>query len=791
MSWWNNKWTYREKLNSTPSGSAYTSGVHFLHVEVNLQALVTMGFLRSDYRDARIIYASGAVEHNVPYYIASGVSPAKIYFPAQNDIPANTDIGDHGYGWEYYLYYGNANGDAEQVQDTYVNRNFPQAPYSATTEWYQPAGATSGYRDKCLYRLNDDPAVGSVSGFQDATSFTEGWAHYLAGTSGVYKGKSGRLDLATEFDRSNRGVLKVEDGFDGTTVGSGNWCIDFWVYPYDTAGTQYWFLKWANNGQDAIASRYIYNATYDKLTEYTTQRRDWQFIYNTFNVGPTTGIEANQWHHIRLYYAKKYYTAWSCVVMYLDGALKGSSVGCYWPPDDEYVTQMESGVCAIGGAYGGINYELDGKLEQFRYSTHPWFAQLNYDETNGDSRYAPPDWVDTEYTLSRSDMEVNGTEQSGLIGGILRSATSNEVSGIVGGFLYGSYLQQQAEFGGFLSSTFAFQQSGVVGGFAYAEAPTQYTECGGYMLVYAPYEYYAMGGFVNALPLQSGPSGIVGGALWSAAGQQQAEVGGFTIGTWSIDGNSSVDGLLRTLVKGHDSDVHRQKFGTDAQFTIYAPSNDDFDAELTVSKDDFHSFDAQLEVQKTRKNTYVEIIDVDIQGSYPWTVTVTASGKAYDVNNEVIPSGIHSAVFVWTDGDIDRLSDVTASGSIFSYTHVYSQSGIYQPIVMGYDKTNNVGSDRTTLNFASGIAHPYISLSGSPRAAIVPPILTVDFTYQSSGILGATTVFWDYGNGIAQYNNAKTSTTQYAMPGDYIPYVRLVDQRNVPVVDTLRIGFNR
>ena len=162
----------------------------------------------------------------------------------------------------------------------------------------------------------------------------------------------------------------------------------------------------------------------------------------------------------------------------------------------------------------------------------------------------------------------------------------------------------------------------------------------------------------------------------------------------------------------------------------------------------------------------------------------------FDSNNNIINSGIQKANFIWTDGDVDKLTDIPASGQMFAWTHVYTQSGVYQPIVVGYNKLGAAGSDSTLVALASG-DYAYISLSGTPRAGILSPSLYVDFDVATSGIVGSHTIYWDYGNGLHQYNNATSTTAQYVMAGDYTPFVRIVDSRGVPVVDTLKIGYNR
>lgn len=801
MAWWHDSWKYRRQLDSDLDGDTYQSGVHYLHFDLDLQNLASLGEVRSDYADVRVIYASGAEEYNIPYFIASGRSPTRIYFPAQNNIPQTVDIGGHGSGWLYHVYYGNVKtGDVSGVPQAYVNRNFPQAPYTPTTEPYQPGASYSGFVDKCLYRLNDDPSAGSSSGFLDTTGKTVGVAIFGGSPhpqSGVYKGKEGRLDVAAEFDRSNRGSIEVLDNYDGTTVASGDWSVDFWVHPYTTAGTQYWFAKKRNDNHSTnwpIYGRFNYNGTHNAYSVFAVQKRaDAINASNQWTAGASAGIEANEWSHVRIYYRpKNNVSALACVFLYVNGVNRGLQSSCGYPPAEPYKTQMESGNCVIGGALAAFQYELDGRMEQFRYSTHPWFAELDYNQAQFQSRFAPPDWINNEYTVSLGDLEVNGPAASGIIGGVARGALGViETSGQFGGFLFGRYQQTQDSIGGTLRSTAVLQQSGIVGGFLYSDATTHDPlEVGGFVYSRADDNIWYLGGFVNALPLVP-QSGSVGGVVNSLAADSEDGVGGFTIGTWSVDGNSSTDGLARALVKGAGDETANQTFRSDAQFVIYAEDKSDFDAQLRIVSAEPTSFDSVLEILKVKRNPHVEIIDVQTVGDGPWVVTVTASGHAFDINNNAIASGIHRAHFVWTDGERTIYDNIQQSGYIFSSQHIYNESGLYKPIVVGYDKLHIRGSDQTELNFASGIEYPYITLSGAPRVGEVPPPLTVDFEHSVSGTLGSYTVWWDYANGITQFNNSPTTTTSYPMAGDYVPYITLRDERNVPVVDTLRVGFNR
>lgn len=350
-------------------------------------------------------------------------------------------------------------------------------------------------------------------------------------------------------------------------------------------------------------------------------------------------------------------------------------------------------------------------------------------------------------------------------------------------------MSSQELIGGVLYSKALSSMSGIIGGNLLSDAPPQSGIIGGYLESFCTVDWQSIGGWINALPLQSGDS-TFGGVTFTLADTSEETIGGFSIGAWNVPGNSIIDGLMRILSKGRDYQVVRQKWSTDSQLCIYANNNDNFDSKLIISNLNSCSVDALLDIIKTKKNPYIEIINVNIDGQDPWVVTIEASGYAYDVNNNPIVSGIHAADFIWTDGNVTQLPNVTTSGTIFSCTHTYTQSGLFKPIVLGYDKLMAVGSDFTEVNLASG-QYPYISLSGVPRAGLVPPGLTVDFTAQTSGIMGSYTIFWSYSNGLTQYNNALNTTTQYVLPGDYIPYIRLVDERGVPVVDTLRIGYNR
>ena len=142
-------------------------------------------------------------------------------------------------------------------------------------------------------------------------------------------------------------------------------------------------------------------------------------------------------------------------------------------------------------------------------------------------------------------------------------------------------------------------------------------------------------------------------------------------------------------------------------------------------------------------------------------------------------------MFTWTDGNIDTINGVMETCTL---SHTYAKSGLYKPSVKISDRYGEYGSDFVNINLASGLSLPGISLSGAPREGT--PTLYVDFDVSLSGVVGTYDIYWDYNNGLKQYNNALSTSSQYAMPGDYCPYIRL-ENKNVYIVDTLKIGFNR
>lgn len=769
--WWDDSWKYRRQLTTVllPSGGPYTSGIHYFNFTLNLQLLTSLNKVRSDYLDVRVIFTSGSptTYRQVPYYIASGCSPCKIYCQAQNHIPANINISDQD--WSYWVYYGNIRGNIEKPPPIYKNYNFPQAPYSVTISAYNgeayrkfPPGMIieSGFFDKFLFKLNDDPATGSASGFNDSTAHTSGIsAPYV--TNCVTKEHEGRLDTCSYFTDSSKGNLKVYYK-DNITHPSGSFNFDSWIKIDNTQNIRYLFTRYRDDGsvllQSFIDQRDIHCRYYYDGSSYVHIKED-------------DAIDYNEWTHLRFSYRTNLDDD-SKLTIYKNGAVISTS-GAAIKTTASSMYGDSGGLCLIGNINSTTN-GFKGYLEQVRFSNYPEFA------SGVDYKYiVRPDWVSDEYTVELgpetyrgSYIDVDGNPHAFLGGYLYCTPPQSICSGIIGGYLIGEV--QNAT-------------SGIIGGWLLSDASghTPFI-VGGYFMAGAPYTHTPIGGYLDALPLTSMSSGV-GGYVFSLAGEANASIGGAMVGTWFLDNYTCIENLSRALVKAVDDQTHKQTFSTDAQFTIYATNQDEFDSKIIINREEDENFDAEVSITKYKKNPHIEILDTIITGTGPWTVIVQASGYVFDRNNQIIESGIQKANIVWTDGYFTEFTNTTVSGSYFEASHVYSQSGLYKPIINIYDKMQYLGSAYTEVNLASG-QYPFIELSGTPRSGIAT--LDVDFTVNLSGIVGNYSIYWDLGNGLIENSKRTTKETSYIIPGDYTPYVRLMDSRNVPVVDTLLIGWN-
>jgi hypothetical protein len=754
-SWWDDRWISRSVIQ-TVTGSPHSSGTHFLRVDADLASLVSEGKLRADYADLRIVCQKSDHNINVPYYIADNATPKRVFFAAQHDIATDINIGADGQAQLYYMYFDNSVTYDEEQPDSYENINFPQAPYSVHADWVEtPYGK---YRDRHFLRLNDDPSAGPEL-FTDATNHSSGVSRHH---QKIQKGHSGILDQSTFFDGdyvnwatpSGTWIELPQNDHYNWAIPSGDWAVDYWLRVHPKGSSHYGYVL-----SHALGYTTEFDDPYPRIWYYFLTGSNYARTYaqcnfssrqHLYNYGqPGRYVPSGSWNHFRIAYRTGGNGEFSRIYLWCNGSgitnlLHDKSTEATNIAEDTcYFSKEETAPVFIGYNYRNEftdQYMLTGWLEQLRYSTFVYPAVSGI--VSGDEYHCAPDWVDEQYVATLGPASLRQSA-SGFVGGVLWSIETGSASGTVGGYILARG-GLQPHIGGILHSI-TQDRSDSVGGFMWSNVRT---------------------------------SGVMGGFAICSRGDIEVH---------------SMEGLGRTLVKVLSENYEDQRFSADAGFAFYGVEQDSFDAEITVERLSTDEFDARARVHQVRKNPYVEITDVQhsYSGFMPVTCTVTASGHAYDYNNVQLESGIHYVSVVWGDNDFTVVPTPVASGSIWSATHTYEQSGLYRPAVFVRDKYGRTGSDDVELNFASGVEMPYISLSGSPRGGNVPPPLTVDFEVQTSGTLGAYTLYWDFGNGITQYNNALTQTTQYPMPGTYTPLVRIEDQRGIRVVDTLRIGYNR
>ena len=412
---------------------------------------------------------------------------------------------------------------------------------------------------------------------------------------------------------------------------------------------------------------------------------------------------------------------------------------------------------AVGGATSfQSENNFVGYIEQCRFSTYPFFG-------------AEPAWINVP-------INIELCSSSGLFG---PDDNVDETGGVI--YTRYDFPEENDEIGGILYTNTEFQQSGIVGVILNSTAIPASGEIGGYFYCRASEDILTIGGYLLTFETEEREK-EVGGAINVLAGAPSEEIGCFSLSTWAETDYTCVENLSRVLIKGNDRIVPRQEMGMEAKYTLYNEKGKDANAEITVLRTKNNNFDSLMNVQKKHRVPYVKIINTSVSGQ---TVMLTASGIAYDRNNQPIVSGLKDAMFTWTDGNIDIVNGVMETCIL---SHTYAKSGLYKPSVKISDRYGEYGSDFVNINLASGLSLPGISLSGAPREGT--PTLYVDFDVSLSGVVGTYDIYWDYNNGLRQYNNALSTSSQYAMPGDYCPHIRL-ENKNVYIVDTLKIGFNR
>jgi len=758
--WWNTDWQGRSVINTPLNGSPHQSGVHFVRLDADLATLISQELLRSDYADLRVVCQKPTHNINVPLYVADGPTPNRVFFAIQHDAGANENI-SHPDNGIYYLYYGNGASYTSEQSDDYLNINFPKAPYSCHPSGHETAYGT--YLDKHFLRLSDSPA--SHNGiFEDCTNHGSGISRHH---QNIQPGHSGILDQSTYFDPTYTSEVSgsfieiPQNEHNHWGHPSGNWSVDFWVYPMPHGSVFYpthnIFCKLKQATPVAEQEKMVYVWWGHSLAGVGSYRTEANCLFTSqreLRQQVNTGyIPMQTWRHFRMSYRTGGGYLHSKIHIYMDGELVNAlsiSDNTNNVAEDTTFFAGDPTSCWLGRladntAFNNAGTFFKGYLEQFRYST---FVLPAISGTGADELYmCRPDWIDNQY-IGYLGTTTLYNQQSGIVGGaVLSESPYSEQSGFVGAYVLGRMGQDNS-----------------VGGHVWALSPVQ--------------------------------SGFMGGIAFCLA-EASGTFGGISLGSYGDIDLHSIESLNRGLIKANNEIVPDQAFGANSLLTLYGQATDEFDATVTVQSENHELFDGRMNITKIQLNPYVEIIEEtsDYDGyNLPATYTIAASGRAYSNQNQPYSSGIHSVTIIWGDNDYTDITNPVTSGDVWSATHTYSHSGVYKPIVIVKDSYGRAGSANADLNLASGLTLdeiPGVSLSGLPRTGYVPNQLAVDLTAATSGVVGSHTLYWDYGNGITQYNNAVAQIAYYAMPGNYTPWIRLEDSRGIYVCDTLKIGYNR
>lgn len=793
--WWNQDWSYRSAISSDTNGNAYTSGQNYLRVKVDASGLNSQGKVNVGYDDIRVIFQTKDSKQEIMRYIASGVNPSWVYFPAWNNIASGVNIGNQS-DYRYYVYYGNPTPD--HSFPTWENLNCPQAPYSVQ----YPDFTVSGYRDKWLLRLSESPIrslpAANASGLSDSTSRThrDGRTPSGIGTNILYA-QPGRIERSVFIPSDAGNFINVPFSSDdsGALFGSGLFHVDVWFRPATTDANNRYIISRKHNSLSRHTSELIYFSTGDFRVQEprgsnnadaisAINNGDWVFIRGMINVNADISR------------------------IWVKGSgidFSGENVSATTSPftnDSNWTRNYRIGAEDSNSASTAKSH---GHIEQLR------FGKFIHDlAPNGVSLgWVEPYFTDPEYQLS-TQQEEEGVFVSAEIGGYTSGILTATVDAEVGGFALGDpFVGPTGIIGGFILGRAKdnFNRVGILGGYVRGEGSN-----------IGP---ASIGGYVLALDIKDVPAVFIGGM---ASGQlsNSAEIGGYTFGLPNYSEFAELH--ARTLVKVRSEDIVDQGLSLDASMIMKQIDDKDFNAKLIIF-DTFNSdFNAKFNVLKYKNRPSVQILSVTppsgglgVDGCTQVTVVASGTlGEGQEWINSYIDFGepyksLNPTVFN---------PNMSVSGfntpPPWTATYDYCSSGKYVITARGQDNLGLVSMDAYRLNLASGLGDenfPQISISGIPRDGIVPDALKVQFTMQSSGLpadvwgfaqnlittinpdltLADNRIQWNFGN--REISTRTSPFTYYQSPGLYAPTLRfrfIHPSGNVMwVSDTLLLGFNR
>lgn len=753
ITWWNNNWTKRVRISSDSGGNAYTSGVHYLVQRVNLRSLIDAGKVRPDGNDVRIVYQpeDGSAQEVMRYVASGDVCKSKIYFPIQNTIDSGTDIGDQA-EYVYYLYYGNPN--ATSNYPTWVNVNFPQAPYSPVVE--PIGGAYSGYADKFLVRCTES-----------GTNITDYDGNFspISNGAGLLFWEHGRLDRSIYIPNTDAHYLKVPyNAAHQKSNPSGAWHMDIWFKPAALDGFERRLIS-RYDGATTQTEMYYVGSAGAKLAG--AER------------GVTTSLShvwvADKWYFVR---AMGYSNGPDNINLYIlaSGVSATVSNTTSTAPAVDSSSDVYIGLLNGGGQY----YTPRGHVEQARYGG--FLANL---APNGiQNAWLPPDFVDPEYNLSLGAEENPPEIITGYLGGFVDAAVGSFIA-YLGGYVEGGGTHVTGHLGGYVLTNSENYVTGLLGGYFKAEPGVGVQGI--------------LGGYATSLNLTPG-NGILGG-IASGLHDKIGYLGAYALGMPNYVQYAETH--ARALSKASSENAVDQGLDIDAELVLKALGADDFNSKLILYRRNFAEFYAKLKVQKHRSAPSIVITSVTpssgvlIDGARQ--VAVVASGTLGDAS-EFISASIDFGV---PTAYMHSISGFSTAGPIWTASHDYTASGVYIITARAIDNMGMTATDVYVLNLASGlnpgVDYPYIRITGTPRVGTVPPVLQISFTTEASGVVTSLgtysneNLYWDFGN--RETSHKINPKTYYHSPGWYAPTARFryvnLNGTSIWTGDTLLLGWNR
>jgi hypothetical protein len=373
---------------------------------------------------------------------------------------------------------------------------------------------------------------------------------------------------------------------------------------------------------------------------------------------------------------------------------------------------------------------------------------------------------EVRYIAYNGIADVPKVTVSGIIGGYLYG--SNLGSGITASYITGSELASGI-FANYLMGV--YDSSGVFGGYITGQASNQASGIVANYLIGANYYSGIWGGYTYG---SSVASGIVA-AYTRGIDTVSGVFGGMTIG--GLDARIEFDASYQVIGKGSKS--------FDSFAHIYKTNSNDFDAKAYIYQDELPPLVQIL-------TPYINVSGLSTP--FDQYFVGFASGRQGKSINQTR----------WYFGDLTTRVTGSVSGyngyatiqginypvdNLYAESHRYAQSGFFIAKFEAIDSDGIYSSDSIIINAASGVDPVYITISGVPQAGYED--LTVSFNTKVERLPANTSIVTqlvDFGDGKTSIINNPTHI--YLEPGEFNPVFIVRDSRGVIWSDSTNNGID-